>query len=207
MSEEDVLVSRGRFQPFGNQHAAYIDHFARAYDADRVVVVVPAVAARSPKNPFTGEEVLEMVYAAYREDYDVDYAVEPVLQTTFLDADVVDAIGDEPTFFTREKLWSRIVNAGVGQLPGVPDLDAVYEPRDDEPYDRMKEQGFPVEESSTNIRQRMVNGEEWRDYVAPSVAARIEGYGEAWDALKAEDEQNLWDRKRKYADQVRAWLG
>lgn len=200
------MVTRGRFQPFGNQHAAYIDHFAEEYDADRVVVVVPDVAARSPKNPFTGDEVYDMVETAYAEDYDVDYDVEPVLQDSFLDGDVVDIIGDEPTFFTREKEWARIVDTVASKLPGVPDIDAVYEPRDDEPYDRMEDRGFPVEESSTNIRQRIVDGDDWEEYVAPGVAALIRENGDAIDAMKREDEQTLWDRKRKYVDQARAWL-
>lgn len=61
----DTLVFIGRFQPFHNGHKAVIDQALK--QAKKVVVVIgSAYQPRSIKNPFTFEERVEMISAAYQ---------------------------------------------------------------------------------------------------------------------------------------------
>jgi hypothetical protein len=92
-------------------------------------------------------------------------------------------------FFTREeefaekaKTWSDVLSyLGV-------DMDVDYEPREDHtPFER-----FPgeVETSSTNIRQSILNGDEWRAYVSDSVEDFVNESDEFQEALVPEEDQN-----------------
>jgi hypothetical protein len=77
--DEDVLVTRGRYQPFGNHHAAVFNYFADKDDADTVYVFADDThGERLPTSPATGEEVAEMIEASYENDYEVDFDVEAV---------------------------------------------------------------------------------------------------------------------------------
>ena len=62
----DIAVYIGRFQPFHNGHLALLRH---ALDAAPMVVVVIGSAhqARTPKNPFTWQERVEMIRLALTE--------------------------------------------------------------------------------------------------------------------------------------------
>ncbi|MDY6777180.1 MAG: hypothetical protein SVU32_00815, partial [Candidatus Nanohaloarchaea archaeon] len=59
----DQLLFRGRMQPWANHYAEVIDSAAQRYGIDEVVIAVPEIQDRHrcAKNPFTGEERVEMI--------------------------------------------------------------------------------------------------------------------------------------------------
>jgi nicotinamide mononucleotide adenylyltransferase len=186
-------VTRGRYQPFGNHHAAVFNYFADKDDADTVYVFADDThGERLPTSPATGEEVAEMIEASYENDYEVDFDVEAVPHdglNPLSYSGPLSVLGEDPVFFTREeefaekaKTWSDVLSyLGV-------DMDVDYEPREDHtPFER-----FPgeVETSSTNIRQSILNGDEWRAYVSDSVEDFVNESDEFQEALVPEEDQN-----------------
>lgn len=203
--DEDALVTRGRYQPFGNHHAAVFNHFADKHDADTVYVFADDThGERLPTSPATGEEVAEMIEASYEDDYDVDFDVEAFAHDG-LDpreySNVFSVLDGSPVFFTREREFAENAERGstvLGMLGY--DMDVDYEPREDyTPFEK-----FPgeVETSSTNIRQGILNGNEWRNYVSGSVEDFVDENDEFREALVPEDKQE----PSKHIDLVRTRL-
>lgn len=204
--EEDVLVTRGRYQPFGNHHAAVFDHFMDKHGADELNVVTEGLSSeRMPSSPFYGEEVAEMIDKAFEQDYDVDYDVNAVSQEEVFDDEVFGILEDDPVYFTRERSHARaftamkhFYDAAFWNDLGIRFVD--YEPRSDmtpfEKFDR------PVETSSTNIRE-MIDEEddEWRNYVSSSVEDFVDETWEAREVMGDEPESG------KYTGIVRNALG
>jgi len=191
--DEETLVTRGRYQPFGNHHAAVIDHFADKHDADTVYVFADDTHGdRLPTSPALGDEVADMIEASYDEDYDADFDVEAFAHDGLnpLDySEVFSVLEDDPVFFTREEDFARNAERGslVLELFGY-GMDVDYEPRSDEtPFENFD---YPVETSSTNIRQSILNDDEWRDYVSGSVEDFVDESDEFREALVPEDEQD-----------------
>lgn len=65
-TSHDVAVYIGRFQPFHNGHLAVLRHALETAPAC-IVVIGSAYQARTPKNPFTWEERVEMIRLALPE--------------------------------------------------------------------------------------------------------------------------------------------
>lgn len=194
---EDSLVTRGRYQPFGNHHAAVFDYFMDKHDADELNVVTEGLSGeRTPTSPFYGHEVAEMIDEAFENDYDADYEVNVVNQEEIFDDEVFDVLGDSPVYFTREDSHAQAFNVmkGFYDLAFWNDLsiaDVDYEPRDDmTPFERFDR---PVETSSTSIRE-MVDEEveEWRRYVSDSVEDFVDEAEEAREVIGEEPENGKY---------------
>lgn len=203
--DDETLVTRGRYQPFGNHHAAVFNYFAEKHDADTVYVFADDThGERLPTSPATGEEVAEMIEASYENDYDVDFDVQAFPHdglNPLSYSGPLSVARDDPVFFTREEDFAESAEKGAGFLSylGV-DLDVDYEPRSDEtPFER-----FPgsVESSSTNIRQGILNGDAWRNYVSDSVEDFVDGNDDFREALVSVEEQD----PSKYMDLVKSRL-
>lgn len=189
--DNDVLLTRGRYQPFGNHHAAVFDHFMDKHDADELNVVVEGLSGeRLPDAPFYGSEVADMIERSFDQDYDFDYEVNAINQADILDDEVFSLLEDRPVYFTREKSHANAFNSmkwvydrAFWSDRGIQAVD--YEPREDttpfESFDR------PVEESSTNIRNMIDSGdEEWRRYVSESVEDFVDETDDAREAIGRE---------------------
>jgi len=186
--EDDVLLTRGRYQPFGHHHAAVFDYFMDKHGADELNVVTEGLSNdRMPTSPFYGDEVAEMIDSSFENDYDVGYDVNVVNQESFFDDEVFGILEGEPTYFTREKSHSRvfkglksIYGAAFWNDVGIGGVD--YEPREDRrPFERFDR---PVESSSTNIRGMIDDGDDgWRRYVSDSVEDLVDENDEAREVI------------------------
>ena len=191
--DEDVLVTRGRYQPFGHHHAAVVDYFAEKHDADTVYIFADDTHGdRLPTSPALGGEVADMIEASYEEDYDTDFDVEAFAHDGLNPleySDIVSVLDEDPVFFTREKDFARNAERGAQVLGFLGyDMDVDYEPRSDEtPFEEF---GRPVETSSTSIRQGILNGDEWRDYVSDPVEDFVDENDGFRDALLPEEDQD-----------------
>lgn len=186
---EDILVTRGRYQPFGHHHAAVFDYFMEKHGADELNVVTEGLSSdRMPTSPFYGDEVAEMIESSFEEDYNVDYDVNVVNQESFFDDKVFGVLEDRPTYFTREHSHARVFEAlksvyGAAFWNDVGISEVDYEPREDkgpfESFDR------PVETSSTNIREMIdeKDNEEWRKYVSDSVEDLVDENDEGREVI------------------------
>lgn len=190
---EEALVTRGRYQPFGNHHAAVFNYFADKHDADTVYVFADDThGERLPTSPATGEEVAEMIEASYDEDYDVDFNVEAIEHDGLSPmeySEVFSVLDEDPVFFTREQEFARNAERGSTLLEVMGySMDVDYEPREDHtPFERFPDE---VETSSTSIRQGILNGDEWRNYVSDSVEDFVDENENFREALVPEDEQD-----------------
>jgi nicotinamide-nucleotide adenylyltransferase len=164
----------GRFQPFHLGHLSAVKTVLEEVD-ELVVVVGSAQYSHTKANPFTAGERLMMVRLAL-EEADVDCKrvwVVPVPDVHL------------------HMLW-------VSALEGyTPKFDAVYS---NEPLTRrlFTEAGYKVKGirfferkvySSTDIRAKMVNGEDWKKLVPKSVAAfitEIDGVNRLSDLTKSD---------------------
>ncbi|AOV94336.1 hypothetical protein AQV86_00220 [Nanohaloarchaea archaeon SG9] len=191
--DEDVLVTRGRYQPFGNHHAAVVDHFAGKHDADTVYIFADDThGERLPTSPAMGGEVADLIEASYESDYDASFGVEAFAHdglNPFEYGNIFSVLGDDPVFFTREEDFARNAERGKRVLESFGySMDVDYEPRNDEaPFEKF---GYPVEASSTSIRQGILNGDEWRRYVSDSVEEFVDENDEFREALVPEDDQD-----------------
>lgn len=157
-----ALVGRGlyvgRFQPFHVGHLCAVKKILG--DVDEVIVAVgSAQYSHSVNNPFTAGERLVMIREAL-QDEKVDLGrvwVVPVPDVHLHMMWVSALEGYAPKFtvvYSNEPLTRRLFT------------EAGYKVRDIPLFDRKKY-------SSTEIRQRMVKGENWEEYVPRKVAAFI----------------------------------
>jgi nicotinamide-nucleotide adenylyltransferase len=164
----------GRFQPFHLGHLSAVKTVLEEVD-ELVIVVGSAQYSHTKANPFTAGERLMMIHLAL-EEAGVDCRrvwVVPVPDVHL------------------HMLW-------VSALEGyTPKFDAVYS---NEPLTRrlFTEAGYKVKGirffernvySSTDIRAKMVNGEEWKKFVPKSVAAfilEIDGVNRLGDLTKSD---------------------
>lgn len=187
MSQE-LLVARGRYQPFGHHHAAVIDYFMDKHDADELNVVTEGLSKeRTPTSPFYGYETAGSIKKAFEEDYNVKYDVDIINQEEVFDDDVFNVLSGDPIYFTREESHAYALNlmkvvCDVAFWNDLSIADVDYEPREDPtPFERFDK---PVETSSTNIRQMIDEGnDEWRRYVPDSVEDLVDEKDKARDII------------------------
>jgi nicotinamide-nucleotide adenylyltransferase len=144
----------GRFQPFHLGHLELVKKAAAEYDGV-VVAIGSAQESHTSRNPFTAGERVEMVTAALREAGLDEFFVIPVEDVH------------------RHAIWVSHVVALCPRFEAV----LANEPLTTRLFE---EAGFKVvrtelfsrkEWSATEVRRRMVAGEDWRSLVPRPVAA------------------------------------
>jgi len=162
----EVLLIRGlfvgRFQPFHNGHLEAINYILKKTD-ELIIVVGSSQLSHEKSNPFTAGERVTMIRLALN-DIGIDtgrYFIIPVPDVTV-----------HSTWFSELRSY-------------VPDFEIVYS---NEPLTRLlvKEAGFKVSSiplftrklfKATEIRSRILSGENWSNLVPRSVANFIEKSG------------------------------
>ncbi|MCJ7450171.1 MAG: hypothetical protein MUP58_00325 [Candidatus Nanohaloarchaeota archaeon QJJ-9] len=188
---EKIIATSGRFAPFGNQHGSMVKYFAEEYGADQVYVITQDNHERTPKNPFTGEEKEKMIELAFKDYKTENYRVEPIIADNPFQKDALKRLGGSFTYFTREKKWKNIAETAkqLYKTSGI-DIGVIYQPREvEKPYKKMREQGWEITLSSTEIRQKIVKDKRWEYDVSPSVRDYIKQLDKAIDAMKPLEEQ------------------
>lgn len=193
----ESLVTRGRYQPFGNHHFAVSDYFMDKHDADELNIVTEGLSGeRTPTSPFYGDEVAEMIGAAFDQDYDVDYEVNVVCQNEVFDDNVFALLEDDPVYFTREDSHAKafgflelLYDLAFWNDSSIEDVD--YEPRTDmTPFERVD---LPVETSSTSIREMIdQSDDDWRKHVSDPVEDMIDEKDEARRVMGEEPEDGKY---------------
>ncbi|MDY6761796.1 MAG: hypothetical protein SVY41_02000 [Candidatus Nanohaloarchaea archaeon] len=221
MTDGNTAYTLGRFQGYGNHHDAALrlltENSGEEVETLYVGILRTPPDARSYHNPFTHEEVKQMVETAYETDYDPPYGVEPFVfgDNPFLHRQRMEAIaGADTTFLTRERHWKLVADA-LGAIEQVlpektREIDTFYVPRDHGAVERVADYaGYEVVPCSGDIRQMIADGDDaWRRYVSPSVADLIdEEYDEATAAIRDAsgrgiDKFNLVDRVQEYLAQA-----
>jgi len=152
----------GRFQPFHNGHLEAINYILKKTD-ELIIVIGSSQLSHEKANPFTAGERVSMIRLALN-DIGIDsarYLIIPVPDVTV-----------HSTWFSELKSY-------------VPDFEIVFS---NEPLTRLlvKEAGFKVSSipffkrklyKATEIRSRILSGENWSDLVPRSVANFIEKSG------------------------------
>lgn len=152
----------GRFQPFHLGHLSGIK--ASLEEVEELIIVVgSAEYSHSDKNPFTAGERVEMVRASLNEAK-IDparYMVIPIRDVHIHATWVPFIVSQVPKFdivFTNEPLTSRLFKERQYRVDPIPFFDRTL-------Y------------SATEIRERILKGENWRSLVPKSVAELLVGLG------------------------------
>lgn len=184
-----ALYIPGRFQPPTNHHFRLLRHVSEMYTPDRIALGILPPRNRSGANPFTTEEVQQLVDDGLAER-DIPVPVDTfVLDEHPLDhrSRMVERLGEPAAFYTRERRWAAVswTLAAVDRSNGGPhDIATLYEPRDDtvlEPYG-----DAPYTGDATAVRERIARDGAWERYVPDAVAARIaDDYTDGLEACRA----------------------
>jgi nicotinamide-nucleotide adenylyltransferase len=147
----------GRFQPFHHGHLYAVKKILE--EADELILVVgSAQMSHEPDNPFTAGERIEMISAAL-DDAGIErtrYILIPIADAPSHRTWVSYVESQSPRFdivFSNQSLTRRLL------------IEAGYEVRGIEFHERSKLQ-------ATEIRHRILRGEDWSD-LAPSSVCRI----------------------------------
>jgi len=157
-----LLVNRGlyvgRFQPFHLGHLGAIKAALKEVE-ELVIVIGSAQYSHKSNNPFTAGERVTMIRLAL-EEVKIDaanYFLIPIRDLRIHDLWVPHLVSQTPRFevvFSNEPVTSRLFKEAGFRVEPIPFYDR-------ETY------------SSTEIRQRVVQGKSWEDLVPPSVAQYI----------------------------------
>jgi nicotinamide-nucleotide adenylyltransferase len=158
MKERALLI--GRFQPFHRGHLEVVRKIAR--ECSSVTIGIgSAQYSHTPENPFTAGERHLMISSALEEDGIGNYYLVPVVDINRYAVWVAHVVSMVPPFevvYTNNPLTRRLF------------AEAGFEVRDSPMFNRAAYSG-------TEIRRRIVAGEDWQELVPPSVAAAIEDLG------------------------------
>lgn len=146
----------GRFQPFHDGHERLVERIATEVD-EVVVGIGSADASHSVRNPFTAGERLVMI-SNVLADKDVPSYVVPIED---LNRNAVWVAHSESMCPPFDVVYSN--NPLIVRLFG----EAGYEVRDSPMFDRDELQG-------STIRERILAGESWRQFVPDAVVDAIE---------------------------------
>ena len=146
----------GRFQPFHNGHLKVISEISK--EADELVIGIgSAQLSHTPENPFTAGERIMMISRSL-EDLDLYYYVIPI-NDIYRNAIWVSHVESmTPPFsqvYSNNPLVSRLFS------------EAGYELKHSPMYNR-------VAYSGTEIRRRMLSGEDWQQLVPQAVVKVVE---------------------------------
>lgn len=180
MSRRALFV--GRFQPFHNGHIHAIRSILE--EADELIIVVgSAQMSHEPDNPFTAGERLEMIRLAL-DAAEIDrnrYMLIPIPDAPAHRVWVSQVESQTPRFdvvYTNQPLTRRLL------------IEAGYEVRGIKLYRRDQYE-------ATEIRQRILLGEDWSGLVPPEVyhyVMEIDGEGRIRDLAKTD---TVNDEKRR----------
>lgn len=180
MSRRALFV--GRFQPFHNGHIHAIRSILE--EADELIIVVgSAQMSHEPDNPFTAGERLEMIRLAL-DAAEIDrnrYMLIPIPDAPAHRVWVSQVESQTPRFdvvYTNQPLTRRLL------------IEAGYEVKGIKLYRRDQYE-------ATEIRQRILLGEDWSDLVPSEVYSyvmEIDGEGRIRDLAKTD---TVNDEKRR----------
>lgn len=152
----------GRFQPF---HLGHLSGIKASLDLveELIIVVGSAEYSHSDKNPFTAGERIEMIRAALNgaKIDPAKYMVIPIRDVHIHATWVPFIVSQVPRFdivFTNESLTSRLFRERGYKVDPIPFFDRTM-------Y------------SATEIRQRILKGENWESLVPKSVADLLLSFG------------------------------
>jgi nicotinamide-nucleotide adenylyltransferase len=164
----------GRFQPFHNGHLHAVKSILE--DADELIIVVgSAQMSHEPDNPFTAGERLEMIKYAL-DSAGVErrrYMLIPIPDAPAHRVWVSQVESQTPRFdivYTNQSLTRRLL------------IEAGYEVREIDLYMRYQYE-------ATEIRRRILEGENWSSLVPPEVhryVKEIDGEGRIRDLAKTD---------------------
>ncbi len=147
----------GRFQPFHNGHLEVIRKCS-AESEGLVIGIGSAQYSHEPDNPFTAGERYLMIDEALKEAGVDDYCIVPIEDLNRYSVWVSHVVSMVPPFkrvYSNNHFTRRLFS------------EAGFELRDSPLYSRDMYSG-------TEVRRRMVNGEDWRSLVPPAVARVID---------------------------------
>ncbi|NLU45639.1 MAG: nicotinamide-nucleotide adenylyltransferase [Euryarchaeota archaeon] len=150
----------GRFQPFHNGHLEVIRRCV-AESTDIVIGIGSAQYSHEADNPFTAGERHLMIDEALREEGLRNYCIVPIEDLNRYSVWVPHVVSMTPPFkrvYSNNPLTRRLFS------------EAGFELRESPLYSRDVYSG-------TVVRQRMVEGGEWRPLVPPAVARVIDRMG------------------------------
>jgi len=147
----------GRFQPFHKGHLEVVRSIARKCDS-LIIGIGSAQYSHTVDNPFTAGERHLMISRALKDEGMHEYFLVPIVDINRYAVWVSHVVSLVPPFevvFTNNNLTRRLFS------------EAAYEVRDSPMFNRDTYSG-------TEIRRRMVAGDEWKDLVPPAVAKVID---------------------------------
>lgn len=167
----------GRFQPLHNGH---MDVLRKCADESEhlVVGIGSAQYSHHPENPFTAGERYVMIQNALRDEGISNYSIVPIEDLNRYSVWVAHVESMSPPFktvYTNNPLTKRLFE------------EAGYEVRASPLYNRSVYSG-------TEIRRRIVDGEEWRSLVPRATAEvidSIDGVGRLIDITSGGDNAPL----------------
>lgn len=147
----------GRFQPFHHGHMEVIRKCAE--ESEHLVVGIgSAQYSHDPDNPFTAGERYLMINNSLIDEGITNYSIVPMEDLNRYSVWVAHVVSMSPPFkrvYTNNSLTKRLFE------------ESGFEVRNSPLYNRSVYSG-------TEIRRRMVNGEEWRSLVPKAVAEVID---------------------------------
>jgi nicotinamide-nucleotide adenylyltransferase len=146
----------GRFQPFHRGHERLVERIAGEVD-EVIVGIGSADASHTVRDPFTAGERIVMI-SNVLADLDLPTYVVPIEDLNRNSVWVSHAESMCPPFdvvYSNNPLVSRLFE------------ESDYEVRDSELFDRDELRG-------TDIRERMIEGDGWRESLPPAVADAID---------------------------------
>jgi nicotinamide-nucleotide adenylyltransferase len=164
----------GRFQPFHKGHLYAIETILEEVD-ELIVVVGSAQMSHEHDNPFTAGERLEMIRNALNEAGipPARYMLIPIPDAPAHRVWVSQVESQTPRFdvvYTNQSLTRRLL------------VEAGYDVRGIELHMRDRYE-------ATEIRERILDGKDWKDLVPPSVyeyVKKIDGEGRIRDLAKSD---------------------
>ncbi len=153
----------GRFQPFHNGHLKCIEYILSRVN-ELIIILGSAQYSHTLKNPFTAGERIEMIRLALREAgiSCEKYIIVPVPDTNGVHAEWVSRVlSYTPKFevvFSNDPLTRRLFIEAGFEVKGIPYFNR---------------ETF----SATEVRRRIIAGENWEKLVPPSVASYIKSIG------------------------------
>jgi nicotinamide-nucleotide adenylyltransferase len=147
----------GRFQPFHKGHLEVIRIIAKECSSI-VVGVGSAQYSHTYENPFTAGERYLMISRSLRDDGMSDFSIVPIVDINRYAVWVSHVVSMVPAFqvvYSNNSLTRRLFS------------EAGYEVKASPLFNREVYSG-------TEIRRRMITGEDWRGLVPPAVAQVIE---------------------------------
>ncbi len=152
----------GRFQPVHNGHILSVKGILEEVD-DLIVVVGSALKSFSPENPFTAGERIQMLHMALAE------AEIPLSKVMVLAVPDTLPPNYHSIYVSQVETYCPKFDVVYTRNPLVRTLfrQAGYEVREHEEFERNNYWG-------TTIRDRMINGESWKECVPPAVARFID---------------------------------